>query len=69
MRIRKLINRRIRKHTDGVDFVGDVNAAIAANVGERGSATHASSTQRIVQRSGRTAQAETSATTDEQQGR
>jgi hypothetical protein len=51
MQIKKLIQRRIRKHGDGVDFVGDVNAAIAANVGERGAHTSTSSSQRIVQRS------------------
>ena len=52
MRFSKLIQRRIRKHGSGVDVVGDVNAAIAANVGEtRRAHQHVSSTQRIVQRS------------------
>ena len=51
MQIRKIIQRRIRKHGNGVDVVGDVNAAIAANVGERGAHTRTSSSQRIVQRS------------------
>jgi hypothetical protein len=51
MQIRKLIQRRIRKQGDGVDLVGDVNATIAANVGERGAHTRTSSSQRIVQRS------------------
>jgi hypothetical protein len=51
MQIRKIIQRRIRKQGNGVDLVGDVNAAIAANVGERGAHTHTSSSQRIVQRS------------------
>jgi len=51
MRFSKLIQRRIRKHTNGVDFVGDVNAAVAANVGESGAHTSSSTTQRIVQRS------------------
>jgi hypothetical protein len=54
MRLSKLIQRRIRKHDRGVDLVGDVNAAISANVGERGATTSTSSSQRIVQRSGRT---------------
>ena len=56
MRVAKIIRRRIRKSSDGVNFAGDINAAIAANVGERGTSTHAhtSSSQRIVQRSGRT---------------
>jgi hypothetical protein len=51
MRFSKLIQRRIRKHGRGVDLIGDVNAAIAANVGEPGAHTHVSSSQRIVQRS------------------
>jgi hypothetical protein len=56
MRVAQIIRRRIRNRSDGVDFAGDVNAAIAANVGERGGATHvsSSSSQRIVQRSGQT---------------
>ena len=54
MRISKLIQRRIRKQAEGVDVVGDLNAAISANVGERGANTRTSSSQRIVQRSGRT---------------
>ena len=56
MRFSKLIQRRIRKHTNGVDFVGDVNAAVAANVGESGAHTSSSTTQRIVQRSTRKGQ-------------
>jgi hypothetical protein len=43
MRFRKIIQRRIRRSADGVDLVGDLNAAIAANVGERGQTTHVSS--------------------------
>ena len=35
MQIRKVIQRRIRRSGQGVDFAGDLNAAIAANVGER----------------------------------
>jgi hypothetical protein len=58
MRFSKLIQRRIRKHGNGVDFVGDVNAAIAANVGERGAHTTTSSAQRIVQRSSTKGQGE-----------
>jgi hypothetical protein len=56
MRFSKLIQRRIRRHGNGVDFVGDVNAAVAANVGESGAHTSSSSTQRIVQRSTRKGQ-------------
>jgi hypothetical protein len=54
MRFAEVIKKRIRKRSDGVDLAGDVNAAVAANVGERGGTTHVSSSQRIVQRSGRT---------------
>jgi hypothetical protein len=68
MRVAEIIRRRIRRSSEGVDFAGDVNAAIAANVGERGAATHVSSSQRIVQRSRR---ADVSETQDDQrkQGR
>jgi hypothetical protein len=41
--IRKVIQRRIRRTGDGVDFLGDINAAISANVGERSSTSHVSS--------------------------
>jgi hypothetical protein len=43
MQIRKIIQRRIRRTAEGVDLVGDVNAAISANVGERASTAHVSS--------------------------
>lgn len=62
MNIRKIINRRIRHEGDGVDVVGDVNAVISANVGERGGSSHVSSKQRVVQRSGRTAVSESGTT-------
>ena len=48
----KLIAWRNRKRAGGVDVVGDVNAAIAANVGESASATTASSRQHVVHRAG-----------------
>jgi hypothetical protein len=64
MRFSKLIQRRIRRQGKGVDLVGDVNAAIAGNVGERGGTTRTSSSQRIVQRSGRTVVSETRGTTE-----
>ncbi len=55
MNVRKIIQKRIRHDSDGVNVAGDVNAAIAANVNEPGpSHTHVSSRQRVVQRSGRT---------------
>jgi hypothetical protein len=55
MNLRKVINKRIRRSAKGVDLVGDVNAAIAANT-EPGSTSHVSTSQstRIVQRGGRT---------------
>jgi hypothetical protein len=68
MRFAEVIKRRIHKRGHGVDLVGDVNAAVAANVGERGGTTHVSSSQRITQRSGpkwRPAGSEN----DQQQGR
>jgi len=43
VQIRKVIQRRIRRSGNGVDLVGDVNAAISANVGERNSVSHVSS--------------------------
>lgn len=43
MQFRKVIQRRIRRTSDGVDVVGDLNAAIAGNVGENSSTTHVSS--------------------------
>jgi hypothetical protein len=68
MRVAEIIRRRIRARSEGVDFAGDVNAAIAANVGERGAATRVSSSQRTVQRAGR---ADVSKTNDDhrKQGR
>jgi hypothetical protein len=45
MQIRKLIERRIRQRTGGVDLDADVNATVAANIGERGTVTKVSSTQ------------------------
>jgi hypothetical protein len=56
MNLRKVINKQIRRSGKGVDFVGDVNAVIAANTGRRGTTSHVSSKQstRVVQRGGRT---------------
>jgi hypothetical protein len=39
MQLRKLIQRRIRTTVDGVEFQGDLNAVVAANVGERSQTT------------------------------
>jgi hypothetical protein len=43
MQVRKIIQRRLRGRGGGVDLAADLNAAIAANVGERGQTTHATS--------------------------
>jgi hypothetical protein len=46
MNIAKVIRQRIGKSGAGMQVEGDVNAVVAANVGERGQVTHVSSTQR-----------------------
>jgi hypothetical protein len=51
MNIRKVVKKRIRHAEEGLDVVGDVNAAIAANVGERGSTSRVSSRQKTADRS------------------
>jgi hypothetical protein len=43
MQLRKVIRRRIHRAFGGVDLQGDVNAVVAANVGERSQTTHVSS--------------------------
>jgi hypothetical protein len=45
MNIRKIVNERFRKQLGGVDLAADVNAVIAANVGEEGQTTRVSSRQ------------------------
>jgi hypothetical protein len=52
MRIQKVIQRRIRRTSDAIDFVGDVNAAISANVGERSSTSHVSSRSSVSAQAG-----------------
>jgi len=52
VRIKKIINRRIRERLGDVDFAGDVNAVVAANVNEPSSTTSVSSRQTVVQRTG-----------------
>jgi len=52
MRISKIINRRVRERLGHVDFAGDVNAIVAANVNEPSSTTSVSSRQTVVQRTG-----------------
>jgi hypothetical protein len=53
MNVRKLIQERIRRSSGGVQVDSDVNAVVAANVGERGAVTHVSSTQRSAKSSTR----------------
>jgi hypothetical protein len=53
MNIRKAIQERIRRSSGGVKVDSDVNAVVAANVGERGAVTHVSSTQRSTKSSKR----------------
>ena len=66
MKLQKLIRRQIRHDGEETQVVGDVNAAISANVNERGpSHTHVSSRQRIVQRSGGQSAPEREETTGE----
>jgi len=53
MNIHKILQRRIRKRLGDVDFAGDVNAVVAANVNEPSSTTKVSSHQTVVRRSGK----------------
>jgi hypothetical protein len=69
MQIRKIIKRRIRQNANGVDLIGDVNAAISANVGESSSTSHVSSrssvsTQSVRQHRGESDDAEDQGRTD-----
>ena len=48
MNVKKVIRERIRERVAGVDLDADVNAAVAANVGERGQRTVVSSTSSAV---------------------
>jgi hypothetical protein len=53
VKVRKVIQRRLRHEGKGINVVGDVNAAVSANVNEPGPThTHVSTRQRVVQRSG-----------------
>ena len=55
MKIKKVIRKELDHDQNGVHVAGGVNAVIAATVNEgRGSHTHVSSRQRIVQRKGKT---------------
>ena len=52
MKIRKIVQKRLRESRPGADVVADVDAAIAANVGG-GERSHVSSRQRVVHTSAR----------------
>jgi len=54
MKVQKVIRRRIRRQDKGMQLAADINAVVAANVGDPGSRTNvrSRSRQRIVQRSG-----------------
>jgi hypothetical protein len=56
MQIRRVVHKRLRKRSDGINLAGDLNAAIAGSVNEPGSHTYVRSTSRnrIVQRNGET---------------
>ena len=64
MNINKILRRRIRERIGDVDFAGDVNAVLAANVDESSSTTSVSSHQTVVQRSGARQTKEQTASTD-----
>ncbi len=68
MNVRKIIDKAVRHRSGGSEIVGDVNAVVAANVGEKGSRNVVSSRRRtrIVQRNGRTEISET--TSDKPEG-
>ena len=55
VKLRKVIQRRIRAEADGVSAAGGIDAVVSANVNEPGSnQTSVRSKTRIVQRNGRT---------------
>ncbi|TMF89466.1 MAG: hypothetical protein E6I08_04635 [Chloroflexi bacterium] len=54
MRIRKVIDRKIRSQREGLNVAGDIQGVIAANINEPGTTVVSSTSHnRIVQRSGR----------------
>jgi hypothetical protein len=65
VQIRKIIQRRIRRSSNGVDLVGDVNAAISANVGESSSTSHVSSRSSVSAQSVRQVKGESVDATEE----
>jgi hypothetical protein len=67
MNFLRVISKRIRREESGVQIAGDFNAVVSANVGERGSTSRVTSTQRsrVVQRSSRREADETPAAENE----
>ena len=69
MNVRKIIQKRIRHRSGGVNVAADVNAAVAGNVSHgEGTQTNISSHQRVVQRDGRTVVSESRSTTSGRAG-
>jgi hypothetical protein len=65
MKLRKVIQKQLRRDADGVSVAGDVNAVVSASVNEPGTTeTNVRSHTRIVQRNGRTEVFETESDTD-----
>jgi hypothetical protein len=54
MKLRRIINKRIKRRDGGINLDSGVNAVISANVNEGDSSSRVSSRQRIVQRNGQT---------------
>jgi hypothetical protein len=64
MKLRKVIQKRLRRDGDGVSVAGGLNAVVSASVNEPGrSETSVHSRTRIVQRNGRTEVFETESDT------
>lgn len=67
MKIEKSVQKNVRRSGKGKNVAGDVNAAVVAGAGEKGSTSGSRvvSRRRIVQRNGETVE-ETSSTTREE---
>jgi hypothetical protein len=67
----RVISKRIRREEGGVQIAADVNAVVSANVGQRGSTSRVTSTQRsrVVQRSSRRGADQTPAAENEDEDR
>jgi hypothetical protein len=65
MKLRKVIQKRLRRDADGVSVAGGINAVVSASVNEPGTTeTKVRSHTRIVQRNGKTEVFETESDTD-----